>query len=249
MAALAGLMGCCVFLPDQERHRYRFFAEHNIPPRYVWFSRHFVWIPTLFASTLMICLFWVPSASLQTLWQLMRSATSWPTYYWQWQLQRYGQISDFVPFVELPPKAIGLVCVALSYSAGQWTSMFVRSGIMAGFFGLVLSGVLCGWAALMYAMQVSFLWSVAPIPLVLLWATWLRAPDWVSENTRWRCAIPSGGGESGAGDGATHRGSHLPRPAGSTRGSGIRPRPVSDRNHAGGKRNGGDLHPSERTVR
>jgi hypothetical protein len=38
-------------------------------------------------------------------------------------------------------------------------------------------------------MQVSFLWSVAPIPLVLLWATWLRAPDWVSESTRWRARL------------------------------------------------------------
>ncbi|MBI3838668.1 MAG: ABC transporter permease [Planctomycetia bacterium] len=182
LAVLAGLMGCCVFLPDQERRRFRFFVEHNVPPRYVWSSRQFPWIVTLFISTLVICLFWVPSASLASLWQLVKSATGpWGAYYGP----AYGYFNDFVPFVDLPPMAFGLVCAAVSYCAGQWTSMFVRSGIMAGFFGLLLSAILCGWVGLMYAMQVSFLWSVTPIPLVLLWATWLRAPDWVRENTRW----------------------------------------------------------------
>src|SRR5262245_13786961 len=35
---VASLMGSMVFLADQERQRYRFFAEHNVPPRYVWMA-------------------------------------------------------------------------------------------------------------------------------------------------------------------------------------------------------------------
>ena len=31
----------------------------------------------------------------------------------------------------------------------------------------------------------AWLWTVLPVPLVLLWATWLRAPDWVRENASW----------------------------------------------------------------
>ena len=41
-------------------------------------------------------------------------------------------------------------------------------------------------------LQISWLWSVAPIPFVLLWATWLRAPDWVRENTTWRARAKAG---------------------------------------------------------
>ncbi len=181
MVVFAALLGCCVFLPDQERRRYRFFVEHNIPPRYVWFTRQAPWIVTLLVSTFVICLVWLPLDSIASLWNLVKSATEWDPYHWQ----RYGSFYEFIPFVEVPPLAIWLAVMAVSYAAGQWTSMLVRSGIMAGFFGLLLGGVLCGWVTLMYAMQVSFLWSVVPIPLVLLWATWLRAPDWAAENTRW----------------------------------------------------------------
>jgi MFS family permease len=61
----------------------------------------------------------------------------------------------------------------------------IRSGLLAGLCGLVLGSVLGGWVILMDAWHVSWLWSVAPIPLVLLWATWWRAPDWAHENTSW----------------------------------------------------------------
>ena len=64
--------------------------------------------------------------------------------------------------------------------------MMIRSGILAGFCGLLLSGVLCSWALLMQFIGASWLLTVAPIPLVLLWATWLRAPDWIRENTTWK---------------------------------------------------------------
>jgi hypothetical protein len=219
LAALAGLMGCCVFLPDQERRRFRFFVEHNIPPRYVWYSRELLWILALFISTLVICLFWLPLDSLASLWRTVQIATNWNWYQSRWP--SYGYIHDFVPWVNLPPMAIGLTCVAVSFCAGQWMSMFVRSGLMASFFGLLLSAILCYWVALMSAMQVSFLWSVAPIPLVLLWATWLRAPDWAAEVTSLAARGRGGGGRVDPGPGACRRGAHSSRKPGSARGAGL----------------------------
>ncbi len=47
MAAFAALMGACVFLSDQERRHFRFFVEHNVPPRYVWLTRQTAWLGTL----------------------------------------------------------------------------------------------------------------------------------------------------------------------------------------------------------
>ncbi|HTQ39696.1 MAG TPA: hypothetical protein VMJ32_11755, partial [Pirellulales bacterium] len=79
----------------------------------------------------------------------------------------------------------GLICSFVAYSAGQFASMLIRSGIIAAVAGVLLAAALCGWTLLMRSLQVPFWWSVWPIPLVLLLATWLRAPDWTRENYRW----------------------------------------------------------------
>ena len=71
--------------------------------------------------------------------------------------------------------------IVLSISVGQFCSMFFRSGLLAGVFSLLITGVLCAWAAFMWTFGVSWIWSVAPIPVVLLLATWMRTPDWLLE--------------------------------------------------------------------
>src|SRR5262249_35266408 len=167
---VASLMGSMVFLADQERQRYRFFAEHNVPPRYVWMARQIQWVSTLIVSSLVVCYFWMRKSEFKYLWELMEAATS--EHGWQWPYLN-------APQMQLPTFGVGLAFVAVAYSAGQWMSMFVRSGIMAGFLGIVLSSLLCGWTVLMHNMRLSFLWTVFPIPIVLLAGTWLRAPDWI----------------------------------------------------------------------
>src|SRR5262249_54815074 len=47
LAAWASIAGSCVFLSDQEQRRYKFFAEHNVPPRLVWLSRQVPWLTAL----------------------------------------------------------------------------------------------------------------------------------------------------------------------------------------------------------
>ncbi len=97
-------------------------------------------------------------------------------------------MNNFI-YVRLPKFELTLIFVVVAFSAGQFTSMLIRSGIMAGFCGVLLSGVLCVWVCLMLGLQVPFWWSVLPIPVVLLWATWRRAPDWINENTTWRARL------------------------------------------------------------
>jgi ABC-type transport system involved in multi-copper enzyme maturation permease subunit len=172
LAAMAAAAGACVFLADQENRNYRFFVEHNIPPRTVWLSRQVPWIATLAFSTLIVCLFWL---DIPRLVPRLYSAISWRPYFSQTYV--------------LPPIALGLAFVTISYAAGQWTSMFVRSGLLAGFFGLLLAGVLCSWVYMMGKFNIPWGSSVLPIPLVLLGATWLRAPDWIAENMRWSARL------------------------------------------------------------
>ncbi len=176
LAAMAALAGGCVFLPDQEKRNYRFFVEHNIPPRTVWLSRQLPWIATLTFSTLVICLFWLDVSSLV---RALYTATS------RFSSPSWNEAGSY----KLPPVFLGVAFVAVSYAAGQWTSMFVRSGLLAGFFGLLLAGVLCGWVYMMGEFNIPWGPSVLPIPIVLLAATWLRAPDWAAENTRWSARL------------------------------------------------------------
>jgi hypothetical protein len=149
----AALMGCFVFQPDQQRRQYRFFVEHNIPPRYVWLARQLPWLATLLSTALVI--------------RVVRLGSDGLTHVWQSQA------------------SILLAYAVVSYAAGQWTSMLIRSAIIAPVVGVVLSIALCGWVMLMDTMHVNWLWSFAPVPLALLFATWWRAPDWIAENKRW----------------------------------------------------------------
>ena len=184
MVAIAGLAGSCVFLADQERHHYRYFVEHNVPPRLVWLTRQGPWIVILFISTFVTAVAWIGPRTIGELIDVLNVATNWELH-WPWT---WGQ-SEYVP---IPKVLLGLAFVAVSYAAGQWASMMIRSGLLAGFFGLLLSGVLCGWVFLMFLLQVSWLWTVVPIPLLLLWATWLRAPDWIRENTTGAARLRAG---------------------------------------------------------
>jgi hypothetical protein len=162
--SLTAVAGSLVFRPDQERFQFRFFVEHNVPARWVWFTRQSAWLAVVALSTL------VEAGVVLSVVFLRRG---------HWQTQ--------TAWAELV-MSLGLYvgAIAAAYAAGQWTSMFVRSGLMAGFFALLIGGGLCGWLAVTTVMHVSWIFSVLPLCLVLLWATWLRAPDWVREDTSWR---------------------------------------------------------------
>jgi len=154
--------GSCVFLVDQEQKRFRFSgAQHS--PRAVWWTRQ------LPGSRLLSC---------GVLLALLASTSAWRIV--------VGSVDGSSPLLaQLNLVILGLKFAMVAFAAGQWTSMMVRSGLLSGFFGLLLGTMLCGWVLRMEAMHLSWLWTVLPIPLVLLWATWLRAPDWVRENTQW----------------------------------------------------------------
>jgi hypothetical protein len=181
IAAFAALMGTCVFLADQERRHFRFFVEHNVPSRYVWLTRQLPWVATLLVATIFTVWRLLLHSDFGRLWELVASLTDFRSFR---RTNPYGyyQYSSYY----FPPLAVYLSCIAVSYAAGQWASMMIRSGILAGFCALLVSGALCGWVLLMQLLGLSWVWTVAPIPLVLLWATWRRAPDWVRENATWQ---------------------------------------------------------------
>ena len=178
IAVFSTLMGAMVFLPDQEQRRYRFFAEHNVPPRLVWLSRHLIWLAVLSVSILAVCVGWLFAfvdvrALIQELGIVMDP-------------NRTSFTLPYSPNLTMPPFAFGIAIGATGYAIGQFSSMLIRSGVLAAVVAVATGcTVLWVWAYLMNMMGISLWWSVVPIPVALVVATWLRAPDWVAENKRW----------------------------------------------------------------
>ncbi len=187
LAALAAaLIGSCVFLADQRRCHFRYFAEHGVRPGQVWLSRQLIWmLPLLLLSVALLPLFFLGNEPLM---RLLNRSHDWSHRDWDWY---YRQCADATPLIG-DANHVGMlfVCVGLAYGSGQLCSMLFRSGVLAGVFGLMGSAVLCGWAALMWFWDVSWWWSVTPIPPVLLLASWLRAHGWMLQRNGLRAWLP-----------------------------------------------------------
>ncbi len=97
--------------------------------------------------------------------------------------------NGLIEYLSMAHFLTGLLLVAICYAAGQWASMHIRSGLVAGAVGLLMAAGLWFWCGLMSRLEIGLWWSVMPIPVLLLLATWLRTPDWIRENTRWRARI------------------------------------------------------------
>lgn len=172
-AILIGAMfGVGTFLADQQQSGFRFFAEHGVRPRRVWFTRQLLWsLPLL------------PLAALGVLAVLTMSPH--PDDHNWWLV--YGEQYQSWGMARFPwPTAIGRAArlvgfLAVAYSAAQFSSLLFRSGFLAGFFAILFSSLLGGWALLMMELGVPWIWSVLPIPLVLLAATLVRSSDWMLE--------------------------------------------------------------------
>lgn len=178
----AALIGCAVFRADQARRNYRYFVEHKIPARYVWFTRQVFWCAAMCVAVAVV---WIILTGPEKLVEYIHYVSENPRRDAPW-----GDARDLSLWrYELPWATSFVVIAIVAYSAGQWASMIVRSGILSAVVAAAIAIPLCGWVDLMHQMQISPWWSVLPIPLVLIFATWLRAPDWVLENRRWSARL------------------------------------------------------------
>lgn len=154
------VFGLCAFALDQVRDQFRWFAEQGIAARRVWLSRQLVWLPLVTLLGAGISLFGNnPSQSPR------------PDFEWA------GLMS---------------VCFLIPltwYALGQFCAMFSRSTLVAAVTAWALAVLATTWNVLMVVGDVPLAWSVAPIPLALLLATWLYAPDWVEERWNRRVAL------------------------------------------------------------
>ena len=157
------LLGASLFLADQTGCRFRFLAEHGISPRLVWLSRQIRGLSVLLLGLLLILLLVIGVIATER-----------------------GEPSQ-------EGIAMAMECLlgfaVVAYACGQLCSMGIRSGLLAVAFGTILTVIVCAWAAIMYWLCLSWVWSVAPLPLAFLAFTWLNAPNWLAEPKSWRTRL------------------------------------------------------------
>ncbi len=169
---IGGMFGVGTFLPDQQLAGFRFFAEHGVRPRRVWFTRQLLWsLPMVpFVLLAIAAVFFIaPHPTDHEWWDIYG-----PPY------QSWGMASfPWTTAIDRAAHLVGFIVVA--YSSAQFCSLLFRSGFLAGFFAILFGSALGGWAWLMMELGVPWTWSVLPIPLVLLAATLVRSSDWMLE--------------------------------------------------------------------
>jgi len=178
------VLGSCMYWADQRKQQFRFFAERGIGPRTVWFSRQIVWICALLVwlAISLVCV-GVEMTRPSSMFHLEPVVASHnPSTFAGFQMRRDA--------IDMALITLGLG--VLSYAVGQACSLFCRSGIIALAVGLFCSFNVGIWAGLMWMFEVPLWFAVLPIPLIALWASWWRAPDWLLERTRWRVRLKLG---------------------------------------------------------
>ena len=183
------LLGACTFHGDQERSQFRFFSERGIAARRVWLGRQVFWVGIVLVTALLLLVeqrvlaavfmandnLGIDTATREQL----QVPLSWfalgvDALDHSWRIQSESHIAAY------------LLWILMSFGAGQLCSMLFRSGILAAVFGVLLAGVLLGWAALMDGLDIGWWWSVAPLAIALFAATWARSAGWIVERRNLR---------------------------------------------------------------
>ena len=178
----SALFASTVFYADQRRHQYRFLAEHAAWPRYVWLCRLLVWLlPVLLVLAI--------AAGV-----LVASASGWLEY-WGEQMEGYLRDQQYwwgqafaEQWSDIRTAARGLLFgmwgILAGFALGQFCSMFFRQALIAGFAAMVIAFPILTWGLAVWAWELPPLLYLLPIVVGLFAATWLRAPDWITDRSR-----------------------------------------------------------------
>ncbi len=159
------VFGLSTFTLQQWRWQFRMFAEQGISPRWVWLSRHAVWLP------LLILMIAIPAGMM---WVAAKRSPDFGNHH---------DANDLFLLMLFPPMA---------YAVSQLAAMLIRSPAVAIAASLGLT-ILAGlWIMLMAVGDVPLVWSVWPLPVVLLFTTWWCAPDWIEERRGRRLTLRLG---------------------------------------------------------
>jgi hypothetical protein len=154
---------------DRRDGSYRLLARIGVSPNYHWAIKHAVWLGLALATTL--CLLSCD--------QLLLRPFRGPEPQSLWQIAERMAIETFNPPAHFAT-TFGVVVfhVLLIYSLGELLSLVIPSvmtSLVVGLIGWVGLAIL--WYLAAY-FEVPFWWTIALIPLIFLFASWVRTHDW-----------------------------------------------------------------------
>ena len=161
------LFGICAFSPDQNGRSFRFLTDRGVPPKTIWLSRQLVMLLPIIL--LLPLLLYAACCCTPREWSPLTQ-------------QDNPQYATAILYV--------FGYVVLGVALGQMMSMFLRSGLLAGVFSVLLMLPLAGWWGLMLFWDVNWLWSVLPIPAAMFLATRLHTRNWLLERNTFRAWLP-----------------------------------------------------------
>ncbi|MGE3316956.1 MAG: ABC transporter permease [Planctomycetaceae bacterium] len=181
------LAGAWSFQNEQHQRRYRIAAARGVAPEALWLTKHVVWFPVAILIVSLLVLLqggiWLyfsrtvyPSGGLFRIFEcpIWEHTARWLSNWYSFDASHSETFWSML-----------LYC-AIGYAAGQLGSMLLSRTVTAFVLSLPIVFVSLLWWGLMKKGDIPAIWTVGPIPIVLLLATLLRAPDWLLERTGWR---------------------------------------------------------------
>ncbi|MGW8257354.1 MAG: ABC transporter permease, partial [Thermoguttaceae bacterium] len=160
------------FRADHAQQSFRFLAERGVSPGLIWISRLTMGAVPVVGLVLICCLI-VLCAQIEMFYQAIYNNP---------KIFAHGEFNfhcfEWPIFLELLFLALFAV-----FSIVQFCSLFFRGAILAAFFSVLFIGLFGLWTALMIFWLVPWWWSILPIPLLHLAATWQRMPGWLEERS------------------------------------------------------------------
>ncbi|HND55015.1 MAG TPA: hypothetical protein PLV92_21525, partial [Pirellulaceae bacterium] len=180
------LLGACTFSGDQWRSRFRFFAERGVSARMVWLARLTFWSVAALVWCGIVWQFATAQATHVPATPTLVSASGQPAagavagVFVAPGVQ--PQFAEWLAAHAGPTLAEAMIGLALiGFVVGQWTSMRIRSPIAAVFAAGILATLAVLWSMWMARLRVPLWFSVFPLAPILLFSSWLTAPDWLLE--------------------------------------------------------------------
>jgi len=163
---LPAVLGSFAFFNDQWKQHHRFFAEHGVDSRTLWWSR--------IAASLLACLPWLLVAMAVIL-------TVEPN-----RGPGFSSVSPDRQWSNLVWPADLLVLGLLYIAFAQLCSLLFRAGIVGLFTGIASTLFLFFGLLILRFLGIPDWLGVYPLAVLFLWASWLRSADWLLERNSWR---------------------------------------------------------------
>ncbi len=179
LIAVPLVLGVAAGRADRRDGAYRLLANRGVSPNAFWLAKHAVWAGLAMATALwflagqrlMVAAFPAPDKHRETIWTMMHDIAG-------------VTFTDTPGYIGNPAGPVATVAVFLFvsvslYLLGHLLSLAIPSAMTSVVLGLLGWAGIVGVWVLVAELGVPFWWTIGLLPLIFLFAGWLRTRDWL----------------------------------------------------------------------